>query len=1554
MAAAEEDGGHGGSEDDEEALDRGDDFYAGPQGRESEGPDQRRRVSENQTAGMVAPAAGAATPTAQLLAAAAGGDSAVVTTDGFGAGQTNVETPSSVGPVGWEIETKPLDEIQQEKLVRTLEDADDCLKRVSSEFRLLESSVVSEGAVADELNKKLLCISTLLDHIMGTALNSSESPLRSTVFEKSTQLSTELDRLSSIMDSHQRSRDSAVEDRAGFGAGSHDTYHADAQGVTQPPPTTAAAEAKVDTVDAVELAAKEAEAEAEAAEAEAEEAEAEAAEAAEAAERAEAVAVAASSERVALGPSTEASAMEVAQLLLQALSGLAATGDIGDSAGEAFETKNGGGADAASVHDGTLFNKILPERYRKEYLAEKARNRWRKMAVQSRKMAVSSVKKVSTSSIPSTSELVALGPSTAASAQQAPSAAASSLPRNGLAAKRDREPLQDQVAQTQDCCMKSSKQRKITYDMFNRNSDGATMNHLGISGSISFSGVEKMFDKVPPGGHLFFDLGVGHGRMIALAMESGAYSAAGIELKENMLSCHPLFESVMQGAGINPFSVNIRYGDISELQGLGPATYVFSFWNSMSLQTRMAILLLLSESPTARVFACSNIPGKESIQGVLTELNKHSGSAPWDLCDQFKTTVLGNAMSSEIWIFKRNPEQTLREMMALTGKIHSFLTFDSDLWRVMRLSNPKVRTRNDSQNLTRVHLNFWKIGEFLTKQGIRVLKRLPNRADGSGPIVRVVKNGVIRELLISSDLHSDDSADAGMEVFEAIIPPISEGGANPLDVNLRASAFAVSSCAGQFSQPANSAAATGREFGEEEENTSANCCVGSRGSCSPGANKSKSAADGLYSLRESDYLLKEVSESVLMFQGDIDRSVFKRLREVLRNGNAEMNICGLVKKDVLTVLGTTWFNDEVITWALKRVCSTVTGGEFADFDTFFGVFLKGGKPTIVFNSLWLGNFLKNDVLNVVELKRWLQEKNVPWKQIEIFHFAVNRGNSHWFLASACKQDLKVIIRDSLRAYPFEREDFYLKVFRVILAIVSEATKLAGVDAGHHVDASLWRLKVCRDHPQQDDDYSCGPATVHSVYAQITGMKTKIGPADFVSYRKHFAQILLDFVPVCANSGHAGEKSASRKTERCEQLEVVGAGTKAASCDARHVDSEPQEGKVVETGMNEVSKISELQFTRKVGAKKHPPDLSILCNPVPHGHVDGILEIDCTCGSGTKTSKHTISADVHSVQGYGSCLLICIAMSCVEANQSEDFKDNLKRLEDPELVKNWIELCRCSQEVTGPRPDWKCSSLRRLFAKYMITNLDIFIEEFAKRDKITRRQLTPRQMSILYTGLRKEIQDEKGIHVPINEDLGPDQFHVATWAVAFLSDKMWCEEWFVNVFVHFLKNRIAICQLRVSKEFPNVAKYLSVHLSQDVKIAFLVLHYDSVDPGEWANTNHFDAVKGAIFFLDNEKERERTRKTTIDAYFPASAKVPGPEVTNDPAHGPHDDMPRLSSKALNDNSQIQTEKQVVLNDNSRLQSETQVCENRRYIVEQGKKWAKRLASIRKTDIPKKKI
>lgn len=117
---------------------------------------------------------------------------------------------------------------------------------------------------------------------------------------------------------------------------------------------------------------------------------------------------------------------------MEVLSKFAAGAGSGDSAGEACETKDGGGADSASVHCRTFVTE-LPKRFQKEFWATQAHKFWRTGPAR-RRMTGLWVKTVSAPLIPSTSEseIVALGPSTlvstAASAQQSPSAAASSLP----------------------------------------------------------------------------------------------------------------------------------------------------------------------------------------------------------------------------------------------------------------------------------------------------------------------------------------------------------------------------------------------------------------------------------------------------------------------------------------------------------------------------------------------------------------------------------------------------------------------------------------------------------------------------------------------------------------------------------------------------------------------------------------------------------------------------------------------------------------------------------------------------------------------------------------------------------------------------------------------------------------------------------------------------------------------------------------------------------------------------------------------------------------------
>jgi hypothetical protein len=105
------------------------------------------------------------------------------------------------------LETMPLREILHGNLVRTLEDAEVCLMRLRRECLLLATSVVSDGAVVDQLNRELLCMCALLDHIIITADSFSRGPLKSKVIKESSQLGDELARLrsglSSIMNSHQ-------------------------------------------------------------------------------------------------------------------------------------------------------------------------------------------------------------------------------------------------------------------------------------------------------------------------------------------------------------------------------------------------------------------------------------------------------------------------------------------------------------------------------------------------------------------------------------------------------------------------------------------------------------------------------------------------------------------------------------------------------------------------------------------------------------------------------------------------------------------------------------------------------------------------------------------------------------------------------------------------------------------------------------------------------------------------------------------------------------------------------------------------------------------------------------------------------------------------------------------------------------------------------------------------------------------------------------------------------------------------------------------------------
>ena len=118
------------------------------------------------------------------------------------------------------LATLSLSEILQGNLVRTLDEAEVCVRRLEHELLLLQQAtsigcqdtLSSDGLVAARLLQEVLCVSALQDHILITADSyPSGDALKSNVIRAVHKLTPELDRLqahlSTIVDLHARQED---------------------------------------------------------------------------------------------------------------------------------------------------------------------------------------------------------------------------------------------------------------------------------------------------------------------------------------------------------------------------------------------------------------------------------------------------------------------------------------------------------------------------------------------------------------------------------------------------------------------------------------------------------------------------------------------------------------------------------------------------------------------------------------------------------------------------------------------------------------------------------------------------------------------------------------------------------------------------------------------------------------------------------------------------------------------------------------------------------------------------------------------------------------------------------------------------------------------------------------------------------------------------------------------------------------------------------------------------------------------------------------------------
>ena len=293
---------------------------------------------------------------------------------------------------------------------------------------------------------------------------------------------------------------------------------------------------------------------------------------------------------------------------------------------------------------------------------------------------------------------------------------------------------------------------------------GATLNQVGMSGSISASGIVEIDKRCPVKGMNVYDLGAGCGIFLMIANVLGAAAATGSELPENMSISALVFEAALkQLPEINRLAVNINYTNILDLKNLLQAQYIFSFWNGHDIKVRNHSITLVATCSTAVFFVCTTARG-ESPERVLSMLNQKSLKNEWILRETLTVSVLGGNMRTTCFIFSR------MAYSALCSEISEdrFLAAPSDLMRAVTLANGNKQRdfRQNCKNKESCYGQLWTIGQALALRGFRVMACVEEgvfRVMRKGKELNISITGMEEEMR-TVDLEAAAAAAAGGDV----------------------------------------------------------------------------------------------------------------------------------------------------------------------------------------------------------------------------------------------------------------------------------------------------------------------------------------------------------------------------------------------------------------------------------------------------------------------------------------------------------------------------------------------------------------------------------------------------------------------------------------------------------------------------------------------------------------------------------------------------------------------------------------------------------------------
>ena len=252
----------------------------------------------------------------------------------------------------------------------------------------------------------------------------------------------------------------------------------------------------------------------------------------------------------------------------------------------------------------------------------------------------------------------------------------------------------------------------------------------------------------------------------------------------------------------------------------------------------------------------------------------------------------------------------------------------------------------------------------------------------------------------------------------------------------------------------------------------------------------------------------------------------------------------------------------------------------------------------------------------------------------------------------------------------------------------------------------------------------------------------------------------------------------------------------------------------------------------------------------------------------------IRDQVRAARGEGSCFLLCILTSILEAESLPEFAE--RRSAHPELQGDFAERWKLLLALAEDR---NASGLRTILHHHLLTHVDRFQPMFN-----TELPLSDEQWATL-----TRLERQAGVHFssPSRSDpLTP----LRTWAFQFLRSSTHVDERFMHVLLDWLQNKLAIITLvQVQNEMTGQLQFLHVtahDLIPDTAVLLVKVLNIERGPSNREALNHFDLVcnQCPVAFLSDtlNPDRKVARHTRTSPDGVSSERLPlDNELTDDP-------------------------------------------------------------------------